>query len=128
MQRVVVRSSAVAEDASDASWAGQLESYLNITADKLEVSVRKCWKSIKSKHALDYAKDKNLSRDDLLVGVAVQAMVEPESAGVMFTVNPVTGNQKEIMIESAYGLGEMVVQGTVTPDNFSGSSKLSVTH
>jgi pyruvate,water dikinase len=116
-QRVAVRSSAIAEDAKDASWAGQLESYLNTTEGELEAKVRMCWRSIESEHAKDYAKDKNISQDSLLVGVVVQAMIDPESAGVMFTNNPVTKNQDEIMIEAAYGLGEMVVQGLVTPDN-----------
>lgn len=117
-ERVAVRSSAIAEDASDASWAGQLESYLNTTEDKLAQKIRMCWQSIDTKHAQDYAKDKNISENDLLVGVAVQAMIDPDSAGVMFTANPVTGNKNEIMIEASYGLGEMVVQGAVTPDNF----------
>lgn len=114
--RVAVRSSAVAEDASDASWAGQLESYLNVNDDTLENSVRKCWKSVEAGHVKDYAKGKTLGEDALLVGVAVQAMIAGDAAGVMFTVNPVTGNRHELVIESAYGLGEMVVQGAVTPD------------
>lgn len=117
-QRVAVRSSAIAEDAGDASWAGQLESYLNTEEEKLEEKVRLCWQSIDTSHAQDYARDKNICEGDLLVGVAVQAMVDPDAAGVMFTVNPVSVDRKEIMIESAYGLGEMVVQGAVTPDNF----------
>lgn len=118
VERVAVRSSAVAEDAGDASWAGQLESYLNTTEEDLEERVRMCWHSIEAGHAQDYAKDKDISGDNLLVGVAVQSMVTPDAAGVMFTVNPVTGSRDEVMIESAYGLGEMVVQGAVTPDNF----------
>jgi phosphoenolpyruvate synthase/pyruvate phosphate dikinase len=122
-QRVAVRSSAVAEDASDASWAGQLESYLNVNDAILEASVRKCWKSVEAGHVKDYAKGKILGKDDLLVGVAVQAMVAGDSAGVMFTVNPVTGNKNELVIESAYGLGEMVVQGAVTPDKHTVDTK-----
>lgn len=116
--RVAVRSSAVAEDASDASWAGQLETYLNVDEANLEQAVRDCWKSVEADHVKDYAKDKQLGEDSLLVGVAVQKMVESAAAGVMFTTNPVTGNDDELMIEAAYGLGEMVVQGIVTPDNF----------
>jgi len=118
VERVAVRSSAVAEDAGDASWAGQLESYLNTVEEDLEERVRMCWHSIEADHAQDYAKDKKIGENDLLVGVAVQSMVSPDAAGVMFTANPVTGNRDELMIESAYGLGEMVVQGAVTPDNF----------
>ena len=128
-KHVAVRSSAVAEDAADASWAGQLETYLNITGNSLEKVVRKCWESVEASHVKSYAKDKNVTKDDLLVGVAVQSMVESEVAGVMFTVNPTTKNKHEIMIEGAYGLGEMVVQGMVNPDNFLVDAKsLEVTH
>lgn len=118
VERVAVRSSAIAEDAGDASWAGQLESFLNITEDQLETMIRKCWDSIESEHAKDYAADKDLGKDSLLVGVAVQTMVDSEIAGVMFTVNPVTKELDKMMIEGAYGLGETVVQGIVTPDNY----------
>lgn len=117
-ERVAVRSSAIAEDAGDASWAGQLESFLNTTEDQLEMMIRQCWASVESDHAKDYARDKELDKDSLLVGVAVQTMVDSEIAGVMFTVNPVTKKPGEMMIEGAYGLGETVVQGIVTPDNY----------
>jgi phosphoenolpyruvate synthase/pyruvate phosphate dikinase len=114
--RVAVRSSAAAEDAADASWAGQLQTFLNVTFPQLEESIRKCWKSMESGNVKAYTKGKHFSDEDLLVGVGVQAMVESEAAGVMFTANPVTGDRDELIIESAYGLGEMVVQGAVTPD------------
>ena len=117
-QRVAVRSSAIAEDSSSASWAGQLESYLNITREKLINSVRECWNSIQSERALSYAADQNLSKDKLLVAVVVQKMVDSEISGVLFTVNPITKNKNEMMIESGFGLGEMIVQGMITPDNF----------
>jgi phosphoenolpyruvate synthase/pyruvate phosphate dikinase len=116
--RVAVRSSAVAEDASDASWAGQLQTYLNTTLPDLENNIRKCWKSVEAENVKAYAKGKRIKQGDLLVGVGVQAMVESESAGVMFTANPVSGNRDELIIEAAYGLGEMVVQGAVTPDRY----------
>lgn len=117
-ERVAVRSSAIAEDASDASWAGQLETYLNTPEDQLETMIRQCWHSIESEHVQVYAADKELGRDSLLVGVAVQCMVNSEAAGVMFTVNPVNKNPDQLMIEGAYGLGETVVQGIVAPDNY----------
>ena len=116
--RVAVRSSAIAEDSSSASWAGQLESYLNVERDGVEDAIRKCWRSIKTKHAREYARDKQLDESDLLVGVVVQAMIDSEVSGVMFTVNPTTHNRDELVIEGVFGLGEMLVQGIVTPDRF----------
>lgn len=117
-QRVAVRSSAIAEDSKTASWAGQLESYLNVTRDQLIENIRKCWNSIRSERALAYAAQQNLSEDQLVVAVVVQKMVESESSGVMFSVNPINNDLDEIMIEGGFGLGEMVVQGMITPDNF----------
>ncbi len=117
-ERVAVRSSAVAEDSSVASWAGQLESYLNVTKENLIDSIRKCWDSIKSERALSYAAQQNLPEDRMIVAVVVQKMVESEVSGVMFTVNPITKDADEMMIEAGYGLGEMLVQGIITPDNF----------
>ena len=117
-ERVAVRSSGVAEDSSQASWAGQLESYLNVDKENLIEKVKKCWESIKSDRALSYAAKQDLSEDQLKVAVVVQKMVESESSGVMFTVNPITKDNNEIMLEAGYGLGEMLVQGLITPDNF----------
>jgi phosphoenolpyruvate synthase/pyruvate phosphate dikinase len=116
--RVAVRSSAVAEDSSAASWAGQLDTFLNVTKEDLIESIRKCWNSMMSENALAYADQHEVSKDQLQVAVVVQKMVESETAGVMFTVNPVTSNKEEIMIEAGFGLGEMLVQGMITPDNF----------
>lgn len=118
LNRVAVRSSAIAEDSADASWAGQLESYLNVELDGLETAIRKCWDSINSEHAVSYASDKGLRKEDLLVGVAVQAMVDSEVAGVMFTADPIKGDRSKIVIEGLYGLGEMLVQGITTPDRY----------
>lgn len=116
--RVAVRSSAIAEDSTTTSWAGQLESYLNVTRDDLISAIKKCWDSIKSERAISYASQNNVPEENLAVAVVVQKMVESESAGVAFSVNPVTCNPNEIMIEGSWGLGEMVVQGQITPDNF----------
>lgn len=117
-ERVAVRSSAIAEDSSGASWAGQLETFLNVGETDLENAIRNCWRSIESDNVKSYTKDKTLDDDDLLVGVGIQKMIDSDSAGVLFTANPVTGSDTEMIIESAYGLGEMVVQGAVTPDRF----------
>ena len=117
-ERVAVRSSAVAEDSSSASWAGQLESYLNVASDDLLESILQCFKSINSKRAKAYAKDKKVTKKDLTVAVVIQKMIDSEISGVMFTGNPVTENKNEIVIEAGYGLGELVVQGVITPDNY----------
>lgn len=117
-QRVAVRSSAIAEDSSQASWAGQLETYLNVSKDNLINKIRECWNSIKSERALSYAAGQNLPEDQLFVAVVVQKMVESNVSGVMFTVNPISKDKNEIMIEAGYGLGEMLVQGLISPDNF----------
>lgn len=116
-QRVAVRSSAVAEDSSKASWAGQLETYLNVKRDSLIAKIRDCWDSIKSERVLSYAKQ-HLSKDQLAVAVVVQKMIKSKVSGVMFTANPVTKDKGEIMIEAGWGLGELLVQGMITPDNF----------
>ncbi|MBI2592579.1 MAG: PEP/pyruvate-binding domain-containing protein [Candidatus Colwellbacteria bacterium] len=117
-ERVAVRSSAVAEDSSSASWAGQLETYLNVTREDLINRIKDCCNSIKSKGALAYAEDKNVSEDQLAVAVVVQKMIDSEVSGVVFTVNPITKDENELMIEAGFGLGEMMVQGMITPDSF----------
>lgn len=117
-EKVAVRSSAVAEDSSQASWAGQLETYLNVSREDLIYKIKDCWRSIKSERAQSYAARQNLLGEQLLVAVAVQKMVKSKTAGVMFTANPVTNDRKEIVIESIAGLGEALVQGLVTPDSF----------
>lgn len=118
LKHVAVRSSAVAEDSAAASWAGQLETYLNVTKDSLIEAVRKCWASIGSEHARAYGSHHGVKKGDQSVAVVVQAMVDSEVSGVMFTANPVTNDKNEIVIEAVYGLGEMIVQGAVTPENF----------
>lgn len=118
LSRVAVRSSAIMEDGNEASWAGQLESYLNVELKDIEKAIRSCWQSIEADHVKNYSKDKHIKKEDFLVGVAVQQMVAPEAAGVMFTANPITQNKGEILIEGLFGLGEMLVQGVVTPDRY----------
>lgn len=117
-QRVAVRSSAIAEDSPNASWAGQFESYLNVQRAQLIDSVKKCWQSASSDLVESYAKSQSVGKEQLAIAVVVQKMVESEVSGVAFSVNPVTKNNDEIMIEAVYGLGELLVQGMVTPDNY----------
>jgi pyruvate,water dikinase len=116
---VAVRSSATAEDLPDASFAGQQETYLNVKGvDELIEKVLKCWSSLFTPRAIFYRNEKGFAHDKVFISVGVQKMVHSRAAGVMFTINPVTGNADEIVIEGNYGLGESVVSGAVNPDDF----------
>ena len=116
---VAVRSSATAEDLPDASFAGQQETFLNVRgADDLIDKVRKCWSSLFTPRAIFYRTEKGFAHEKVFISVGVQKMVNSGCAGVMFTINPVTGNSDEIVIEGNYGLGETVVSGAVNPDDF----------
>jgi len=116
---VAVRSSATAEDLPDASFAGQQETYLNVKgADELINKVVKCWSSLFTPRAIFYRNEKGFPHEKVLISVGVQKMVNSRCAGVMFTINPVTGNREEIVIEGNFGLGETVVSGAVNPDDF----------
>ncbi|HDD69162.1 MAG TPA: phosphoenolpyruvate synthase, partial [Candidatus Korarchaeota archaeon] len=116
---VAVRSSATAEDLPDASFAGQQETFLGVKGeDELVERVRKCWSSLFTPRAISYREDKGFRHEDVLISVGVQKMVNSRSAGVMFTINPVTGNPDELVIEASWGLGESVVGGKVTPDTY----------
>ncbi len=116
---VAVRSSATAEDLPDASFAGQQETYLNVKGpDDLIDKVRKCWSSLFTPRAIFYRNEKGFPHEKVFISVGVQKMVNSGCAGVMFTINPVTGNRDEIVIEGNYGLGETVVSGAVNPDDF----------
>ena len=115
---VAVRSSAAAEDSKAASFAGQQETYLNIFGEQNVIQqVRACWGSFFSPRALFYRKLKG-SLEDTSIAVVVQRMVNPEKSGVMFTIDPVQRNRHRVMIEAAWGLGESVVSGSITPDNY----------
>ena len=116
---VAVRSSATAEDLPDASFAGQQESYLNVHgADEVVERVKECYASMFTDRAVYYRTKKNYSHTEVALSAVVQMMVFSEASGVMFTLNVVTGEDRNILIEGSWGLGEFIVQGTVTPDNF----------
>lgn len=113
---VAIRSSATAEDLPEASFAGQQDTYLNIRGNEEVVEyVQKCWASLFESRAIFYREENNFDHSKVYIAVVVQEMVNAEKAGVMFTVHPSTGEEK-ILIEAAWGLGEGVVSGTVTPD------------
>lgn len=116
---VAVRSSATAEDLPEASFAGQQETFLNTKGpEDLIDKVKKCWASLFTARATYYRKKQGFSTEKVGIAVVVQKMVNSETAGVMFTADPSTGDRNKIIIEAAFGLGEVVVGGTVTPDHY----------
>ena len=116
---VAVRSSATAEDLPDASFAGQQETYLNVKGYQDVVkNVQKCWASLFESRAIFYRATQGFDHFKVGIAVPVQLMVQSEIAGIMFTVNPLTTNSSEISIEAAFGLGQPIVSGEVTPDQY----------
>ena len=115
---VAVRSSATAEDASTASWAGELESFLNTTKETLNENIKLCWASLFTPRAIFYRFERKLQKQKVSVAVVVQKMVDSEISGVAFSVNPVTQDANQLVIEAGWGLGEAIVQGAITPDNY----------
>jgi len=114
---VAVRSSATAEDLPSLSFAGQLETYLNIRgADNLLAAVKRCWGSLWTARALAYRAREGIRPEDLSIAVVVQQLIPADAAGVLFTANPLTGARDQMMINAAWGLGEAIVAGQVTPD------------
>lgn len=116
---VAVRSSATAEDLPSAAFAGQQDTYLNVTGvDALLDSVRACWGSLWTDRAIAYRRRLGLDSASVRIAVVVQRMVDPAVAGVMFTANPVTGARDETVVDASPGLGEAVVAGLVTPEHY----------
>ena len=117
--KVAVRSSATAEDLPDLSFAGQQDTYLNVAGenDLLEAVVR-CWGSLWTARAIGYRARNAISHADVALAVVVQAMIPSEAAGVLFTVNPLSGKRTEIVIDATLGLGEALVSGKVEPDHY----------
>ena len=114
---VAVRSSATAEDLPDASFAGQQDTYLNVSRADLLQRVKECWASLFTQRAIYDRKENGFDHDVVNIAVVVQEMVDAEKSGVMFTSHPSTGAPKAIL-EAAWGLGEAVVSGAVSPDNY----------
>jgi pyruvate, water dikinase len=115
---VAVRSSATAEDLPDASFAGQQDTYLWLTGYRsVSEHVRRCWASLYTSRAITYRLRNNIPEDDLSMAVAVQKMVNARTSGVAMTMDPSNGDRSKIVVDASWGVGEMVVSGTVTPDN-----------
>ncbi|ONI80992.1 pyruvate, phosphate dikinase [Actinosynnema sp. ALI-1.44] len=114
---VAVRSSATAEDSPELSFAGQHDTFLNVTgADEVLDAVRRCWMSLWTERSVHYRSTNDVASTDM--AVVVQVMVPATAAGVMFTADPVSGSRGSIMINAAWGVGEAVVSGDVTPDTY----------
>jgi pyruvate, water dikinase len=115
---VAVRSSATAEDLPEASFAGQQETFLNVIGnEELLISVRKCWASLFTSRAVYYRKKQGFETEKVGLCAVVQKMVQSEVSGIMFTADPV-GDESKLIIEAGFGLGETIVSGSVTPDNY----------
>ncbi|WP_407342868.1 PEP/pyruvate-binding domain-containing protein [Pengzhenrongella phosphoraccumulans] len=116
---VAVRSSATAEDLPDASFAGQQDTYLWVTGltDVLH-KIRECWASLYTDRAISYRAANDISDDGLSMAVGVQKMVNARTSGVAMTIDPSNGDRSKIVVDASWGLGELVVSGEVTPDNF----------
>ena len=115
---VAIRSSATAEDLPEASFAGQQDTYLYVSGiDAVLEYIRKCWASLFEARAIFYREENDFEHAKVLIAVVVQKMANADKAGVMFTVNPSTG-EEIALIEGSWGLGEAVVSGDVTPDNY----------
>ncbi len=116
---VVVRSSATAEDLPGASFAGQHDSFLNVDgAEDVADAVRRCWASLWNPRAVSYRKRVGLDTTDIAIAVVVQRMVDAERAGVLFTANPLDHRRDRMLLSASWGLGEAVVGGDVSPDNW----------
>jgi pyruvate,water dikinase len=116
---VAVRSSASMEDSAQTSFAGQQDTYLWIVGeDAVLEHVQRCWASVYSARSLAYRADHAIPEDEVSMAVVVQRMVDARAAGVAMTLDPLTGDRTKIVVEAAFGLGETVAGGTVTPDNF----------
>jgi phosphoenolpyruvate synthase/pyruvate phosphate dikinase len=115
---VAVRSSATAEDLPEASFAGQQDTYLNVKgANGVLKAVKRCWASLWTARAIGYRMRQSIDQETVKLAVVVQLLVPAEAAGILFTANPVTGARDQAVISAAWGLGEAVVGGLVTPDS-----------
>ena len=114
---VAVRSSATAEDLPEMSFAGQQDTYLNIQGEPdVLAAVKRCWASLWTARAIGYRARQGIASADVALAVVVQELVPADAAGVLFTANPMTGDRGQVMVNAAWGLGESIVGGQVTPD------------
>jgi len=116
---VAVRSSATAEDLPEASFAGQQDTYLNIRGElNVLQHVKACWASLWTTRAMTYRQRQGYDHLMVRAAVVIQSMLDPDTSGVLFTANPVSGNIEEVVLNASWGLGEAIVSGLVTPDTY----------
>lgn len=116
---VAVRSSATAEDLPTASFAGQQETFLNVKGDaNVLLKIKEAWASLFNARAIFYRHEQKFDHFKVGIAVPVQKMVASEQSGIMFSIDPVTNDKSKVVIEAIFGLGEMIVQGAVTPDHY----------
>jgi pyruvate,water dikinase len=114
---VAIRSSATAEDLPDLSFAGQLETFLNIQGvAAVQEAVKRCWASLWTARVIGYRAQHGVAPQSLSIAVVVQMLAPAEAAGVLFTANPISGRRDQAVINATWGLGEVIVGGIVTPD------------
>jgi rifampicin phosphotransferase len=114
---VAVRSSATAEDLPELSFAGQRETYLNIHGEAMVLdAVKRCWASLWTARAIGYRARHGIAQGEVSLAVVIQELVPADAAGIMFTANPLTGTRDQVLMNAAWGLGEAIVGGLVTPD------------
>ena len=117
--KVAVRSSATAEDLPSASFAAQQETYLNIQEESAVLdAIKKCWASLWAPRAVQYRSLQGLGESEVALAVVIQEMAPHEVSGVVFTVNPLSNDSSELMINAAHGVGEALVQGEIVPDQW----------
>jgi rifampicin phosphotransferase len=117
-ERFAVRSSAIGEDGTDASYAGLHETELGVAPDDVDAAVRRCWASLWSGPAMAYRTRRGLPLEGAAMAIVVQALVPADAAVVAFSRHPVTGRADQLVINAVPGLGDAMVSGTVTPDTF----------
>jgi len=116
---VAIRSSATAEDLAGSSFAGQYETYLDVRGEQaLLDAVKRCWASMWTARVVIYRHNKGFDHSSIGIGIVIQKMIEPDVAGVMFVGNPMNARADEIVINASWGLGEAIVSGSITPDEF----------
>ncbi|MFH1420401.1 MAG: PEP/pyruvate-binding domain-containing protein, partial [Candidatus Aenigmatarchaeota archaeon] len=116
--RVAVRSSATAEDLKTASFAGQQQSFLNVREKDLLKKIKSCFASLFTDRAISYRQDKGFNQFKIALSVGVHSMIAADASGVLFTIEPDSGHRGYVYINGGWGIGDYIVQGVITPDEF----------